>query len=496
MGFGAMMAGRVSMDTLEEWKASHHMGFVWNTSAKGTPLLGYPVLAGQNKDGESDELFTWIPWNSYSTPSQLCFDACSYEEPAKTYGSKTVPLMMGDDLTWTSAVEHYRDADNLLNHANRVGRWPMNILRWLINGAELRPVNVMYSTPACYLEALHSEKSRTWPRFQDDLLPYTDRAKHTWTGYYTTRPNLKMMARYANGFLQACKQLSVLGAHEQVTKEVFSTALSNLAMGTGLLPSRRGAKRPQVFGFCHRLNESHCPYSEEESQFTVILYNPASVDVSPYIRLPVDTSRSSNFTVKAPGGFEVQSQLVPLSRHPSSSDVEVLTNATSVLLFKARIKPLGFSVYKVVASGPQTTASSSKSFLELDRPASFIENKRYRIDLDPASGLVARVVLLAREKRGASSGSSDSTSVSLRQTFASYDQDQGDFSVPFPGHYVFSAHREAQALGNRVAYRVVKGPLVQEIQQIFNDYVSQSVILHKDSDFIEFRWTVGPPPAA
>ncbi|XP_049513869.1 lysosomal alpha-mannosidase-like [Dermacentor silvarum] len=110
--------------------------------------------------------------------------------------------MMGDDLTWTNAVEHYRDADTLLSRANRVGRWPMNLMRWLFRGNELKPVNVMYSTPACFLEALHSDKSRSWPRFEDDLLPYTDRPKHTWTGFYTTRPGLKMMTRYANGFLQ------------------------------------------------------------------------------------------------------------------------------------------------------------------------------------------------------------------------------------------------------------------------------------------------------
>ncbi|XP_049276024.1 lysosomal alpha-mannosidase-like [Rhipicephalus sanguineus] len=484
MGFSAMMVGRVSMDTLEQWKASHHMGFVWRTATSGN---------GRTKPGEGDQLFTWVPWNSYSTPSQLCFDACSYEEPAKTYGGKTVPLMMGDDLTWTNAIEHYQDADNLLNRANRMGRWPMNILRWLFNGAKLRPVNVMYSTPACYLQALHSEKSRTWPRFEDDLMPYTDRAKHTWTGYYTTRPNLKMMTRYANGFLQACKQLSVLGAQEQVTK-VRNLRGDQLSLVESCKEHRTTAKSsPRKAAMGVRVLS---PPQRKSLPFTVIVYNPASVDVSPYIRLPVDTSRSTDFTVRAPGGVEVESQLVPLNRHPESKNVEALTNATAALLFKARIKPLGFSVYRVAASGPQTTVSPSESFLELDRPATFIENERYRIELDPASGLVVRVILLPHWRRDTPSDSPDWTPVSLRQTFASYDQDQGDFSVPFPGHYVFSAHREAQALGDHVAYRVIKGPLVQEIHQIFNDYVSQAVTLHKNSEFIEFTWTIGPPPTA
>ncbi|KAH6921434.1 hypothetical protein HPB50_000151 [Hyalomma asiaticum] len=423
MGFSSMMVGRVSMDTLEQWKASNHMGFIWKMTASAN---------GHANSSEDDALFTWVPWNSYSTPPQLCFDACSYEEPAQTYGGKTVPLMMGDDLTWSKAVEHYQDADDLLSRANRMGRWPMNILRWFFKGEELRPVNVMYSTPACFVEALHSEKSRSWPRFEDDLLPYTDRPKHTWTGFYTTRPSLKMMTRYANGFLQ----------------EVISSALSKLSMSPGPPRDRRGEKRPQ-FGFCHLLNESHCPYSEGDSE------------------------------------------LVLLPRHPETSGVEPFTNATSALLFRALIRPLGFSVYRVVASAPGSTTSPPKGFLELDRPATFIENERYRVEIDPASGLVTSVLL-----RNTGASGQSSTPVSLRQTFAAYDQDQGDFSVPLPGHYVFSAHHEAQPLGDHVAYRVVKGPLVQEIHQIFNDYLSQAVTLHKGSDLIEFTWTVGPPSAS
>ncbi|XP_065295621.1 lysosomal alpha-mannosidase-like isoform X2 [Dermacentor albipictus] len=553
MGFSGMMTGRVSMDTLEQWKASQHMGFVWKTAAStnGSTVAANPAPTGHTNPGEGGELFTWVPWKSYSTPAELCFDACNYAEPMqdyrywghevllkhaqqleKEYGGKTVPLMMGDDLTWFNAVEHYRDADNLLSRANRVGRWPMNLMRWLFRGIKLKPVNVIYSTPACFLEALHSDKSRSWPLFEDDLVPYTDRPKHTWTGFYTTRPGLKMMSRYANGFLQACKQLSVLGAQEQVTKvrdlqeavalmqhhdaitgtsvsrvasdyaailsrgiakceEVLSSALSTLSMGTVPLRSLRG--RQQVFGFCHHLNESHCPHSEDESEFTVIVYNPASVGVSPYIRLPVDTNRSSSFTVTGPGGIPVESQVVQLPQHPESRGVEAFTNATAALLFQALVKPLGFSVYRVASANEPTASTATNSFLELDRPAAFIENKRYRIELDPASGLVSRILVLPSSKRGTSSRSS--TPVLLRQTFASYDKDQADSSVPSPGHYVFSAHREAQTLGDHVAYRVVKGPLVQEIHQIFNDYISQAVTLHRDSNFIEFSWTVGPPPS-
>ncbi|KAH7976021.1 hypothetical protein HPB52_008225 [Rhipicephalus sanguineus] len=78
------------------------------------------------------------------------------------------------------------------------------------------------------------------------------------------------------------------------------------------------------------------------------------------------------------------------------------------------------------------------------------------MELDPASGLSARILLLPQWRSGASRDAPHLTPLSLRQTFASYEQNQGDFSVLFPGHYYLSAQRETQVLGYSVAYRVVK----------------------------------------
>ncbi|XP_077497604.1 lysosomal alpha-mannosidase-like [Amblyomma americanum] len=227
MGFSGMMVGRVSMDTLKDWKASHHMGFVWNTRQQQE--------GRQNRSGDNDELFTWVPWSSYSTPHELCYESCLKDETTvplttptfvlghardleEAYGGKVVPLMLGDDLAWVKAIDQYGDVDDLLHKANRMGSWPLYLLLALATGRSHRPVRIVYSTPACYMQALRATASQPWPRFEDDLLPYSDRTNHTWSGYYTTRPSIKMMARYSNGFVQACKQLSVLGPGVEVTK--------------------------------------------------------------------------------------------------------------------------------------------------------------------------------------------------------------------------------------------------------------------------------------
>ncbi|KAG0422759.1 hypothetical protein HPB47_001452 [Ixodes persulcatus] len=71
---------------------------------------------------------------------------------------------------------------------------------------------------------------------------------------------------------------------------------------------------------------------------------------------------------------------------------------------------------------------------------------RYRLELDPISGLVTRVHLLGRN-----------LSLGLRQSFAAYLHEfstQAELSGS--GHYVFSAYRSAYQLDEQVAYHVLK----------------------------------------
>jgi hypothetical protein len=62
-------------------------------------------------------------------------------------------------------------------------------------------VNVFYSTPSCYLKAVH-DAGQTWTTKQDDFFPYASDPHSYWTGYYTSRPTLKRFERLGNNFLQ------------------------------------------------------------------------------------------------------------------------------------------------------------------------------------------------------------------------------------------------------------------------------------------------------
>ena len=62
-------------------------------------------------------------------------------------------------------------------------------------------VNVLYSTPSCYLYALNLA-NQTYSTKTDDFFPYASRGHTFWTGYFTSRPALKGYVRQCNNFLQ------------------------------------------------------------------------------------------------------------------------------------------------------------------------------------------------------------------------------------------------------------------------------------------------------
>ena len=81
-------------------------------------------------------------------------------------------------------------------------------------------MNVLYSTPSCYLYALN-QANITWPAKSDDFFPYANHPHGYWTGYFTSRPAVKYYERHTNNILQVTKQLNAL-ANTQLGETIFS----------------------------------------------------------------------------------------------------------------------------------------------------------------------------------------------------------------------------------------------------------------------------------
>ena len=75
-------------------------------------------------------------------------------------------------------------------------------------------VNVIYSTPSCYLKAVN-DAGLTYTTKFDDFFPYASDENSYWTGYFTSRPTSKYYERLGNNFLQV--NIFILVAYSQIS---------------------------------------------------------------------------------------------------------------------------------------------------------------------------------------------------------------------------------------------------------------------------------------
>ncbi|CAN8020125.1 unnamed protein product, partial [Ixodes persulcatus] len=497
MGFDGQFLGRIHLDD-KKWRQDNKlMEFLW----RANKYLG-----------EKGDLFTGVLPNVYWPPHGFCFDMyCADEtvrdfngprrakefieivtQQAKYYATNHTVVTMGMDFHYKDAAKWFDSLDNLIYYVNALGS----------------PVHVLYSTPACYLKALH-ESSRRWPEYDDDFFPYADSEHAYWTGYYSSRPNFKFFARKANGFLQACKQLKVIGNVIDGDTETLSRAVGVMQHHDAISGTEKQhvvedyahmtylgirqceavvsrAYRKLLFppgfsaalnlSFCPLLNLSSCPITESADEFLMFAYNPLSTAAATYARFPV--SGDGYEVWKLPGTL-VEAQMVPVSekvlRIPERG---ARSKSRKEIVFPISLPPLGVTTYllKKYTGRPPPPPPP-----ELRRCA--CPNVCYRLFVDPVTGLLERVLVL-----------STSQEIPFRQSVFMYRAYEGLSEKP-SGAYSFNpATEEPLDLGGSVNYSLVKGPLVQEIHQSFSRWVSQVIRLYKDQDLIEFEWVVGPIP--
>jgi len=70
-------------------------------------------------------------------------------------------------------------------------------------------VNLLYSTPSCYLYAVN-KANNTYTHKEDDFFPYASQAHEFWTGYFTSRPSLKGYVRSTNNFFQVMRKFTLV----------------------------------------------------------------------------------------------------------------------------------------------------------------------------------------------------------------------------------------------------------------------------------------------
>uniref|UniRef100_A0A4W5KMX2 Alpha-mannosidase n=1 Tax=Hucho hucho TaxID=62062 RepID=A0A4W5KMX2_9TELE len=484
MGYDGFFFGRLDYQDRNRRMVAREQEMLWRASESLTPPMA--------------DLFTGILPNGYNPPEGFCWDQSCDDPPirddpdledynvddvvtrflsiahaqALVYKTNHIIMTMGSDFQYENANLWYKNLDKLIRYVNQKQS----------NGSE---VNVLYSTPSCYLQELH-RANLTWPLKGDDFFPYADSAHDFWTGYFTSRPALKRYERISNGYLQTCNQLEVLGGpisrkgpfgagdsetlkkamavaqhHDAVSgtekQHVANDYARRLANGwahcqvlvSNTLSSLSGSSAPRVY--CEHLNVSVCPLTETSKKVTLNVYNPLAHPVSWPVRLPVN---GTAYSISDANGKAVDSQVsVSVCSDNGSAVRRGRGYAVNELLFQVQAPPLGYSTYSV-------------SLLQNGRPS-------------PQS---SPLIVTLR----------DFLSSLLCVCFSRYNASDGNNSesIQMSGAYIFRPNTSTPFIISKTA----KTETLQEVRQWFSPWVSQVVRLYTDSRALELEWTVGPVP--
>ncbi|KAG1658220.1 Lysosomal alpha-mannosidase [Nymphon striatum] len=543
MGYDGLFFGRLDYRDKATRQAKKTMEVVWQ---------------GSDNLGSSANLFTGVLPNMYQPPSGFCFDNFCVDPPMMDdkrledynvpervkqfmehvnqqknwYRTNNIVMTMGSDFNYQNANTWFKNLDKLIKYVN-----------------ELNPdVNVFYSTPSCYLNSLH-KANLTWSIKKQDFLPYASDQHSYWSGYFSSRPTFKRFIRYSNNFLQICKQLDVISrlgdSQDRLDLDVFKQAMGvvqhhDAVTGTAkqhvtddyykrlykgiescqvvvnnayktLMFSEETAKTAPSQVFCNLLNITQCEITEKSSQFSLTIYNPIGRPIEKYIRLPV-TGKS--YVVTDVKKIKLQTQLVPIP--------DVIKNipgrnssATSELIFKVKLPALGYAIYQIEKSNGKIcswsfrleTTTYSSNFqkhgtfsdhhivedstvvkdIVLDGKDFSIENEIISISFSGKTGSINQV-----------KNSQDGSKLDLKQSFYWYYGMSGNntrSNLRASGAYAFRPNgTHPYILTTKIKAKIVKGPLVNELHQIFSPWISQIIRLYKDESHCEFEWLAGPIP--
>ncbi|XP_058452835.1 lysosomal alpha-mannosidase-like [Malaya genurostris] len=509
MGYDATFFARLDWRDKSKRLANQEAEMIWKAS--------------QNLD--DSELFTSVLYNHYSAPPGFCFDVLCSDDPfvdgpfsaennvkervdaflyfvgnmSTKYRSNNLLVTMGDDFNYMDANMNFKNMDKLIKYTNA-------------RQSQESKVNVFYSTPACYLKAVHEAELR-WPAKTDDFFPYASDPHAYWTGYFTSRPTSKRYERMGNHFLQVCKQLTALALpsadesyqenlthlrevigvmqhHDAITgtekqhvaddyARMIHTAIDACGKNTDAaltrLTSRTSATELR-FESCNQLNVSLCEITETKKTFVVTLYNPLAHATHQYVRLPVN---GNSYVVRDATGTQLPTQIVSVAESVTSLDSRTSPAIDELIFFAEEIPPLGFkSFYISEGSGNKKkhTPQPKQQFVSI--------GNEYLTLYFNGNGFLSTININGQDHR-------------LEQNFLYYEGAYGNnevFENRSSGAYIFRPNGTESPIANYAQIRVFKGDHVQEVHQIFNEWVSQVIRVYEHDRHVEFEWLVGPIP--
>jgi len=464
-------------------------------------MRGYGPLSGFNFDWGSHDapMQDDDRLHDYNIQDRVNDFVAKVQEQGQHYRANNIMLSMGSDFEYANANSWFKNLDKLIHYVNLDGR-----------------VNAFYSTPSIYTKSKR-DSNVTWPTKADDWFPYADHPHAFWTGYFTSRPALKRYVRDMSNKLQMCRHLELLTKpvgssqplweamgvaqhHDAVSgtskQHVAFDYAQRLAVGgeacqalnAHALNTLMAPSLTMPFFTCPLANISICGATTDGGSAAVVVYNTLGQARSDYVRLPVLSDH--NLVISSPTGQSVPFQLVPIVGGPANQ-------ATAV--FKADVGAAGFSTYLFGVAAKPEVAPSAPQWEQIALPGADvqIENAQLRVTFDGTSGRISRI-----------ENKISGLVTVVNQSWLWYNSSTGnneDNKGQASGAYIFRPNctenvpqpcEPFAASAAAVQLSVSKGALVQEVRQVFSNWISQSVRLYANESSIEVEYSVGPVPVA
>ncbi|KAM7277621.1 hypothetical protein ACFE04_004755 [Oxalis oulophora] len=503
------------------------------------------IWQGSKSLGSSSQIFTGIFPRHYDPPDGFTFEINDVSPPiqddyllfdynvqervndfvaaamAQANVTRTNHIMwcMGTDFRYQYANSWFRQMDKFIHYVNQDGR-----------------VNALYSTPSIYTDAKHTASDQ-WPLKTDDFFPYADHPNAYWTGYFTSRPSFKRYVRTLSAYYLAARQLEFLKGressgpntdaladalaivqhHDAVSgtqrqhvaadyalrlsigyDEAEKVVASSLAFLTESQLNTGWRNSSATFLQCPLLNISYCPASEAISShgksLVVVIYNPLAWKREEVVRIPVTTER---VLVKDSSGKEIESQLLPVQNGTLSMrnyHVKAYTGKSPskaikyMLAFSASAPPLGFSTY-IISSPEQIGRGSTVSTVSKPEGGanSTIEvgQGALKLRFKAADGRLTHYI-----------NTRSQITTFTQQSYSYYTGNDGSDKDPqASGAYVFRPNNTFPIKSkNQAPLTVVRGPLLDEVHQELNPWISQVTRVYKGKEHAEVEFKVGPIP--
>ncbi|KAF9618950.1 hypothetical protein IFM89_002945 [Coptis chinensis] len=503
------------------------------------------VWRGSKSLGSTSQIFTGIFPRHYDPPDGFVFDINDVSPPiqddmslfdynvqervddfvaaavAQANVTRTNHIMwtMGTDFRYQYANTWFKEMDKLIHYVNKDGR-----------------VNALYSTPSIYTDAKYVT-NESWPVKTDDFFPYADHPNAYWTGYFTSRPAFKGYVRMMSGYYLAARQLEFLKGrsnlghntdaladalaiaqhHDAVTgtqrQHVANDYAKRISMGydeaeelvaSSLACLAESASKTKCgnpvakLDQCPLLNISYCPPSEINlspgKSMVLLVYNPLGWKRADVIRLPVI---SESVSVHDSRGREIETQLIPItnaSLNLRNKYVKAyLGKSPSVtpkylLAFVASAPPLGFSTYII------SSVKSPGSFSTLSTMYSSLGNENDTIEV--GQGNLKLTYAVGARKLTRYSNSRSLVNTDINQSYIFYSAKDGSGVDPqASGAYIFRPNgAHPIKTEEQVPLIVYRGPILDEVHEQINTWISQITRIYKGKEHVEVEFTVGPIP--